>query len=70
MERALGSFRKVGLEVIPLFAEDFLSLEGDSWINKICDYYSVPKGGKQWDTQKMSALLRGRGSISSLATFL
>jgi len=71
MERALGSFGKVGLEVIPLFAEDFLPMENNSWIDKICKYYSVPKGGKQWDIQKMSTLLRTRWrSVESLATFL
>lgn len=61
MEKALPAHQKAGLEVEPLFAEDLLALEGEPGINKVCQYYSVPKGGRQWDTEKIRELLSTTG---------
>ena len=66
MERALPVFKKAGLEVEPLFAEDLLALEGKSGIDKVCQYYSVPKGGKQWPVDKIRELLSSGRSIGEL----
>jgi len=66
MERALKAYEKAELEVEPLFAEDLLVLEDKSWIKKICQYYSVPKGGKQWNTEKIRELLSSGKSIGEL----
>jgi hypothetical protein len=66
MERALPAFRSAGLEVEPLFAEDLLALEGESGIDKVCQYYSVPKGGKQWPVDKIRELLSSGRSIGEL----
>ena len=68
MERALLAFEEVGLKVVPLFAEDLLPFEDNAWIDKVCAYYSVPKGGKQWDTRKMRELLSKRQTIGFLMT--
>lgn len=66
MEKALPIFRKAGLDVEPLFAEDLLALEGESGIEKVCQYYSVPKGGKQWPVDKIRELLSSGKSIGEL----
>ena len=66
MERALPIFRKAGLDIEPLFAEDLLALEGKSGIEKVCQYYSVPKGGKQWPVDKIRELLSSGRSIGEL----
>jgi len=63
MERALPTFRAIGLNIEPLFAEDLL---GEPWIDRICEHYSVPKGGKQWDTNKIRELLSSGKSIGEL----
>lgn len=68
MERALKEFRKAGLKVEPIFAEDLLPLESKQWINRICKYYSRPKGGKQWPIKKIRAILTG--SNRSLAELI
>lgn len=66
MQRALPVFRGVGLEVEPLYAEDLLALEGKQNIDIVCRYYSIPKGGKQWDTEKIRELLSSGRSIGEL----
>jgi len=66
MERALPVFRSTGLEVEPLFTEDLLTLEGEPGIEKVCQYYSVPKGGKQWPVDKIRELLSSGRSIGEL----
>ena len=66
MERALPTFKETGLGVEPLFAEDLLALEGESGIEKVCQYYSVPKGGKQWPVDKIRELLSSGRSIGEL----
>ncbi|MBI2054136.1 MAG: YdcF family protein [Candidatus Staskawiczbacteria bacterium] len=75
MERALKEFKKAFAEkkvddvafVYPLFAENLLSFE-TQWVDKICQYYSVPKGGKQWDVKKIRRLLSKGKSLNSLLT--
>jgi uncharacterized SAM-binding protein YcdF (DUF218 family) len=66
MKRALPVFQNSGLRVEPLFAEDLLALEGKSGIEKVCQYYSVPKGGKQWPVDKIRELLSSGRSIGEL----
>ena len=66
MERALPVFKEAGLKVEPLFAEDLLALKGESGIDKVCNYYSVPKGGKQWPVDKIRELLSNGRSIGEL----
>jgi len=66
MEKALPIFRKIGLEVEPLFAEDLIALEGETGIEKVCQYYSVPRAGKQWPVDKIRELLTNRKSIGEL----
>ncbi|KPV65475.1 MAG: hypothetical protein AOA65_0079 [Candidatus Bathyarchaeota archaeon BA1] len=66
MERVFPIFKEAGLKVEQLFAEDLLILEDKSWIDRICDYYSVPKEGKQWDVDKIREPLSNRRSIGEL----
>jgi len=66
MERALPIFKETGLKVKPLFAEDLLILEDKSWIKRICNYYSIPKEGKQWNVSEIRELLSNRKSIGGL----
>ncbi|MFQ6049856.1 MAG: YdcF family protein [Candidatus Paceibacterales bacterium] len=68
MERALPVFQEAGLNIQPLFTEDVLALEGKPGVDKVCQYYSVPKGGKQWDTTKIEQLLSSGRSIRELTT--
>lgn len=66
MERALKDFQEIGIDISPLFAEDLLILESKDWISRITDYYSVPKGGKQWDIKRIKELLSDDKSIGTL----
>lgn len=66
MERALSIFRKAGLKVEPLFAEDLLVLGGKSRVDKIFQYYSSSKKGKQWNPGKIRELLLGGRSIREM----
>ncbi len=66
MKRALPAFQEIGLKVEPLFAEDLLVLENKSWIDKICEYYSGTKGGKQWPVDEIRELLSSGRSIGEL----
>jgi uncharacterized SAM-binding protein YcdF (DUF218 family) len=56
MEKALPVFLK-HFEVDPLFAENILANNNPQEIDRICNYYSTPKGGKQYDTGRMRQLL-------------
>jgi hypothetical protein len=66
MERALPKFRESGLNVEPLFAEDLLALQGEHGVNKVCAYYSLPKGGKLWPIDEIRELLSNERSIKEL----
>ena len=66
MERAMGDFREAGVDPRPLFAEDFLVLEDKSWVDRIVEYYSTSKGGRQWDTEKIKKLLFDNKSIGEM----
>ncbi|MCD5396542.1 MAG: YdcF family protein [Candidatus Pacebacteria bacterium] len=66
MRRAWQEFKKVDLKVMLVFAEDLLVLEDKAWIEKIYEYYSVSKGGKLWDKEKIRAFLRSGRSIGEL----
>ena len=66
MEKALPVFVKAGLDVRALFAEDVLAECEPSWIKKICEYYSTPKGGKQYPVDKIRQLLTEDRSLIEL----
>ena len=75
MERALPIFKKAGLEVEPLFAENLLTLWADknqeaTWketsLNRISEYYKTPRGGKQYDTEQSRQLLSMGKSLQEL----
>jgi len=66
MERALQAFQEAGVELEPIFAENLLVLESKDWISQIVDYYSTPKGGKQWDVEQLKKLLAENKSIGEL----
>lgn len=53
------------LEFVPVFAEDFFTPE-KSLIDRICEYYSVPKGKKQWPVDKIRELLSNGRSVGEL----
>lgn len=74
MERALAEFKKAFeekevsdlLSIHPLFAENLLATRNDTWISRICQYYSIPQAGKQWDTGKIKQLLIAGQSLSAM----
>lgn len=76
MEKALSAFKNVGMKVEPLFAENVLATRhafdpsldefGKDKVNKICDYYSAPKGGKQYDVEQIRQLLTGGKSLAEM----
>ncbi len=66
MEKALPVFKKTGLAVEPLFAEELLATKGEQSINEICAYYATPKGGKQYDVELMRQLLAESKSLTEM----
>ena len=85
MERALPIFKKAGLNVEPVFAENILVMDADSkarqtqrdielgnfpidayQIDEICQYYSTPKGGKQYDVNRIRQLLVEGKSLAEM----
>lgn len=64
MERAMDDFKEVRLNPDPLYAEDLLVLDDHSWIDRIVEYYSNPRGGRQWDTATIRKNLENRESIA------
>ena len=66
MERVLPVFRKAGLNVEPLFAENILANDDPKQIEMICQYYSTPKGGKQYDIERMRQLLTEGKSLEEM----
>ena len=68
MERAFPGFKKSlkeNFEIKPLFAEDLLATKKGG-IKKVCRYYSVPRGGKEWPVDKIRELLSAQESIGEL----
>jgi uncharacterized SAM-binding protein YcdF (DUF218 family) len=65
MEKTITSFRKSGLGAKPLYAEDFLIIEDKSWINRIVEYYTFPRGGRSWDNERIRRNLQGEQSIAT-----
>jgi uncharacterized SAM-binding protein YcdF (DUF218 family) len=59
------SFKKTKFEVKPLFVEDLLATK-EGGIEEVCNYYSVPKGGKQWPVNEIKKLLSTGKSIGEL----
>lgn len=68
MEKAMTSFRKSGLDVRPLYAEDLLIIEDQTWINRIVEYYMLPRGGKSWDVERIRRNLLGGWSVATELT--
>ncbi len=66
MEKTLLAFNKVGLKVDPLFAENALADYGVGEIDKICEYYNTPKGGKQYPVDQIRQLLTEGKSLAEL----
>lgn len=66
MEKALPVFRGAGLNVDPLFAENVLANNDPSQIDRICDYYSTPKGGKLYPVGHVRQLLTEGKSLLTL----
>lgn len=69
LERAFPIFKEIfkgsRFQIKPLFAEDFLAMEKGG-IERVCEYYSVPKGGKQWPVDKIRELLENGKSMGEL----
>ena len=69
LERVFPIFKEIfegsRFQIKPIFAEDFLAME-EGGIERVCEYYSVPKGGKQWQVDKIRKLLRSGKSIGEL----
>jgi len=66
MEKALPIFQKAGLNVEPLFAENILAEFHIKGIEEICQYYSSPKGGKQYEINHIHELLKEDKSLAEL----
>lgn len=69
MATALPAWHGVGLRnVEPLFVENVLTEEEPANIGRIMEYYSTPKGGKQYDTIKLLRLLSTGESLVEMLT--
>ncbi len=66
MEKALPVFRAAGLNVEPLFAENVLADDDRMKIDRIYQYYSTPKGGKQYPADLIRQALMEGISLSHL----
>lgn len=66
METAFPAFRLAGLNVEPLFAENVIANDDPRQIGAICEYYSTPKGGKQYPVERLRQLLTEGTSLSEL----
>lgn len=58
-------FKESRFQIKPIFAEDFLAMK-EGGTERVCEYYSVPKGGKQWPVDKIRELLENGKSIGEL----
>ncbi len=54
------------LNIRPVFAENVLADDNPSNINMICQYYSTPKGGKQYPVDRIRQLLTEGKSLYEL----
>lgn len=66
MEKALPVFLSAAPNVEPLFAENVLANADPSEIDRICQYYSTPKGGKQYPVERIRQLLTEGKSLIKL----
>jgi hypothetical protein len=66
MERAFPIFKTAGLNVEPLFAENVLCDDDSKQVDRICEYYKTPKGGKQYDVERIRQLLTQGKSLEEL----
>lgn len=58
-------FKGSRFQIKPIFAEDFLAMK-EGGTERVCEYYSVPRGGKQWPVDKIRKLLENGKSIGEL----
>ena len=67
---AITEFREElgNIKIIPIPAEDLLVMESPEWIQKICEYYSAPKGDKLWAVAKIRQLLTEGKSLVEMLT--
>jgi len=65
MKNACACFVKEGLNPEPLYAEDLLMREDQAWVGKIAEYYSHPRGEKQWDVERIQSNLQSGQSIAT-----
>jgi uncharacterized SAM-binding protein YcdF (DUF218 family) len=70
MEKAFSVWRRIlGTNVSPLFAENVLAHNDSVNVERIVQYYSTPKGGKQYDTEQIRQLLiAGESLVKMLPT--
>lgn len=66
MQKALPVFQGAGLNVEPLFAENVLADSDSSQIERVCQYYSTPRGGKQYPVDHIRQLLIESKSLAEL----
>ena len=72
MPKALQLFDKafkqfnLKVKVEPLIAEDIVRVLGEEWVDKVSEFYSIPRGGKQWPVEKIRELLSQRKSLREL----
>ena len=65
MEKAYPIFLRQ-MECEPLFAENLLAKDDPVWIEKICEYYATPKGGKQYDVNRIYQLLTEGNNLEEM----
>jgi hypothetical protein len=66
MAKALPVFIKTGINADALFAENVLADQDPAWVEKICEYYGAPKGGKQYPVNEIRRLLSEGKSLLEL----
>ncbi len=77
MKRSLTEFRTelTAISTVPIFAEELLFsdrlsddtwLQGKDWLFEICSYYAVPKGGKQYNPDRIRQLLMEGKSLAEM----
>jgi uncharacterized SAM-binding protein YcdF (DUF218 family) len=69
MPHALKCFQAADLEVVPVYAEDMLALDTSrDWADEIERYYQDPKGGKQWDAERIRNIMTARAQGKTYRT--
>ena len=67
MEKAFPVWQRIfGDSVMPVFAENILAYHDLGNVYEICRYYSTPKGGKQYDVERIQRLLTAHESLAEM----